>query len=126
MGTKASKINTMLLGYMIVFVDQNDLGDVYDPENGYQCFPDAKRNLRKPDISFVAKGRLPDGEHPDGYLNIAPDLAVETISPNDLYEEVETKVMAYHNAGVKLVWIISPKSSNRTDSSARWYVLPRL
>ena len=108
MGTKASKANTMLLSYLGVYVDQNDLGDVYDAENGYQCFPEAKKNLRKPDISFVAKGRLPGGEHPDGYLKIAPDLVVETISPNDLFEEVEVKVIAYLDAGVKLIWIISP------------------
>jgi len=38
-----------------------------------------------------------------------PDLAVGIISPNDLYEKVYAKVMEYLAAGVKQVWLVSPK-----------------
>jgi Uma2 family endonuclease len=38
-----------------------------------------------------------------------PDLAVEVISPNDLYEKVYAKVMEYLAAGVKQVWLVSPE-----------------
>ena len=38
-----------------------------------------------------------------------PDLAVEVISPNDLYEKVYAKAMEYLAAGVKQVWLVSPE-----------------
>ena len=63
-----------------------------------------------PDTSFVAAGRLPDDQTPEGYIKVAPDIAVEVVSPNELYEEVEAKVADYRSAGVKLIWIVSPKS----------------
>jgi Uma2 family endonuclease len=63
-----------------------------------------------PDTAFVAAGRLPDDRSPEGYIKVAPDIAVEVISPNETYEEVEAKVAEYRSAGVKLTWVISPKS----------------
>jgi Uma2 family endonuclease len=44
-----------------------------------------------------------------GIWTIAPDLAVEIISPNDLIEEVEAKIHAYFAAGVRQVWLLSPQ-----------------
>ena len=43
-----------------------------------------------------------------GYITIAPDLAVEVVSPNDIYYEVEAKVDEYLSAGVRLVWVVNP------------------
>jgi Uma2 family endonuclease len=53
---------------------------------------------------------LPDERVPKGDIAIAPDLAVESVSPNDTYEEVEVKVGEYLRAGVRLVWVISPET----------------
>jgi Uma2 family endonuclease len=75
---------------------------------GYQGFPGSPRTVRKPDVSFVRFGRFPGEELPRGYASLAPDLAVEVISPNDLYEEVDQKIEEYLRAGVRLVWVISP------------------
>jgi Uma2 family endonuclease len=63
-----------------------------------------------PDISFVAKGRLPDDKSPEGYVKLAPDLAVEVASPKDTYEEVQIKVAEYKSAKVRLIWVVSPKT----------------
>ena len=46
-------------------------------------------------------GKLPDDKTPEGYIKVAPDIAVEVVSPNELYEEVEAKVADYRSAGVK-------------------------
>src|SRR5207302_1787339 len=75
-----------------------------------QCFPAKPKQVRMPDAAFVSAGRLPEDGTPDGYIKIAPDIAVEVISPNEEYEEVEEKVAEYRSAGVKLIWVISPKS----------------
>jgi len=77
---------------------------------GYQGFPDSPRTVRKPNVSFVRYGRLPGEQPPAGYAKLAPDLAAEVVSPNDLYEEVDEKIEEYLRAGVRLVWVISPQN----------------
>jgi Uma2 family endonuclease len=79
---------------------------------GFQGFPNSPRTVRKPDVSFVSFGRFPDEILPLGYARLAPDLASEVVSPNDLYEDVDQKVEEYLRARVRLVWVISPR--NRT------------
>ena len=76
---------------------------------GYQCYPFAPDQVRKPDASFVCAGRFENDEIPDGHIRIPPDLAVEVVSPNDLFKNVEGKVDEYLRAGVKMVWVIDPK-----------------
>ena len=109
MGAESGEITTLLSALLTVFVREQRLGHVYDGQTGFQCFAEASL-VRKPDISFVAVGRLPGDKSPKGNIKLAPDLAVEVVSPNDQYEEVEEKLNDYHAAGVKLVWIVSPAS----------------
>jgi Uma2 family endonuclease len=59
-----------------------------------------------PDAAFVLSDRLPD-EIPT-YLELAPDLAVEVVSPSDRMNDVTDKVMLYLDAGAQLVWIVQP------------------
>ncbi len=54
------RINRLLGSY----IDDHRLGDVFGPETGYQCFPHDPTLVRKPDGSFIAKGRLPGGTIP--------------------------------------------------------------
>ncbi len=67
---------------------------------------------------FPATGRRP------AISASPPDLAVEVVSPNDLYYEVEEKVQEYLNAGVSLVWVIDPEVRvvrvHRADSTAAY------
>ena len=64
-----------------------------------------------PDVAFVAAGRLPVPV-PAGYLQVAPDLAAEVVSPNDTVAEVGRKIEEYLVAGVRSIWVVDP--SNRT------------
>ena len=41
---------------------------------------------------------------------IAPDLAIEVISPNDVLEKVISKIEDYFAAGVRQVWLVSLRS----------------
>jgi Uma2 family endonuclease len=83
-------------------------GWVFTSDPGYRCFPGRPRLVRKPDVSFVRLGRFPDERVPRGDITLVPDLVVEVVSPNDLYEEVEQKVAEYRSAGVPLVWLVIP------------------
>jgi Uma2 family endonuclease len=97
-------------------------GHFFTTDCGYQCFAEDSGKVRKPDISFVRFGRFSNERVPKGYIRIPPDLAVEVLSPNDLADEVEEKVEEYLDAGVRLVWVISPKAETvtvyRADRSA--------
>lgn len=66
------------------------------------------KNERIPDVAFVAAGRVPAEGAPETAWPIAPDLAVEIISPSDLHEKSGEKVLEYLEAGVRQVWMISP------------------
>ena len=101
----------MLLGAKLtVFVEERELGGVYGADTTYLI----GANQRLPDVSFVAAARIPADGDPEGMWQLAPDLAVEVVSPNDLYEKVGDKVLEYLAAGVKQVWIVSTKQRSVT------------
>ncbi len=110
MGAKSDRIALRLGGRMDQHCFRNQGGLVFGSQTGYRCFPHNPRQLRKPDVSFVGPGRFPDDEAPEGDILLAPDITVEVVSPNDFYEEIETKIADYRAAGVKLIWVISPKA----------------
>lgn len=110
MGAESDEIGGLLLTQFNIFIRPKKLGRAYASQTGFQCFPGKPKLVRMPDTSFVSAGRLPNDRSPEGYIKVAPDIAVEVISPNEMYEEVEEKVAEYRSAGVKLIWIISPKS----------------
>jgi Uma2 family endonuclease len=66
--------------------------------------------VRGPDQAFVSAERLAANPRPSsGFWEIAPDLAVEIISPNDTADEVTGKVDDFLAAGVRSVWLVYPK-----------------
>ena len=68
------------------------------------------RLKRRPDLAFVSHERWPiDREDPDGAaMELAPDLAVEVVSPTNSADEIMRKLHEYLDAGVRLVWVIYP------------------
>jgi Uma2 family endonuclease len=104
-GARHSGIGTRLIARLAPYVEAGGLGAVYGADATFKI----GRNDRLPDVSFVAAARIPPAGEPEGPWPIAPDLAVEIISPNDLYEAVLGKVYEYLSAGVRQVWVISPE-----------------
>jgi Uma2 family endonuclease len=111
MGLLADLIAGRLYQRLANFCDEHPLGWALPPSSGgFQGFPESPRLVRKPDVAFVRYGRFPGEQIPLGYAQLAPDLAAEVISPNDLYEDVDEKIEQYLRAGVRLVWVISPRN----------------
>lgn len=101
------KIGAKLLSH----VEENNLGVVYTETH----FEFAEKLSRVPDVAFVSFGRFPEsGEDDTSRWHIAPDLAVEVISPTDDYEDVQEKITEYFTFGVLQVWIVSPESRTLT------------
>jgi Uma2 family endonuclease len=116
MGAKAGLVAANVIALLRPYVRGKELGFVFASDCGYQYLPHELRHVRYPDGSFVCKGRLPNDEPPDGHIRLAPDLAIEVVSPNDLAYKVEEKIEEYLHNGVRLIWLIYP-------STRRVYVL---
>jgi Uma2 family endonuclease len=63
----------------------------------------------QPDVSFVSTERLHSTDK-DGYVNGAPELAVEIISPSESGTDIQRKVALLFVAGCQAVWIIYPRT----------------
>lgn len=110
MGGFASWVAGRILQMLADSGQDRGLGWVLDSEGSYQCFPDDPRKVRKPDVSFIRRGRLPDERIPAGHVSLPPDLAVEVVSPNDTVYEVDAKVAEYLAAGVPIIWVVNPET----------------
>jgi Uma2 family endonuclease len=109
MGAESSWVGGQLHLQLGLFCREHDLGTVWPADNGYQCFPHNPSRVRRPDVSFVKRGRLPGDVPPRGWIRIPPDLAVEVVSSGDTAEGLEEKLRDYRKAGVPLVWVIYPE-----------------
>jgi Uma2 family endonuclease len=106
MGAESDWIGLRLGTVLSNHVLSTDSGWVFGAETGYLCFGGNRDRVRKPDVSFVSRSRL--GRIPKGHIQVVPDLAVEVVSPNDLFSEVQVKVEEYLHAGVQMVWVVEP------------------
>lgn len=113
-GAQSSWIAANLIGLLGFIYGPKQPGHFFTTDCGYQCFPDEPERVRRPDVSFIRTGRFPGERVPRGYIHITPDLVVEVISPNDLASEIAVKVEEYLEAGVPLVWVISPDAETVT------------
>lgn len=87
------------------YAADNKYGIVLESSAVYRM---SEGNTRKPDVSFVAKERLPEKRLTTKPFDGAPDLAVEVISPTDIWWEILEKLNQYFASGCRLVWLISP------------------
>ena len=94
---------TLRLG---AYVAGAGLGQLFAAETGFRLFG-APDTVRAPDLAFIQRERLP--EVTAGFLQVAPDLAVEVLSPGDRAGEVLRKVGDWLEAGARLVWVIDPE-----------------
>lgn len=66
--------------------------------------------VRGPDVSFFRAESIGAEGLPQGYAVIAPDLAVEVVSPSDTSEEMEARAQELLASGVKQVWLVFPRT----------------
>jgi Uma2 family endonuclease len=91
-----------LAGYIL----PKKLGVILDSSTAFKM---KNGNKRSPDIAFFAKERLQGiTVLPSGYLDGAPDLVVEVLSPGNTIEELDDKLTEYFENGSRLAWVINP------------------
>ena len=85
-----------------------NLGIVCDSSTGFVL---ANGAIRSPDVSWIAKERVTKftKEEKAKFLPLAPDFALELMSPSDRLEVTQAKMIEYKDNGVKLSWLINPQ-----------------
>ncbi len=77
----------------------------FDSSTGFRM---ASGNIRSPDFALMRKERLPDGKPPADFIDGAPDLAVEIVSPSENLKDLHQKVLEYFESGAREVWLLFP------------------
>lgn len=97
-------VQVRLGGMLDAYADQSTFGRAFG-EIGYVL----KRNpdtVLAPDLSIVSAARLPVDQ--SRFLELAPDVAVEIVSPGNPPGEIERKIGIYLESGVRSVWVAYP------------------
>ena len=114
----------VILAMLLRIWTQKSVGGYVGVEAGYILHrnPDT---VRGPDVSYIRADRVPVSGIPEGFWTIAPDLAVEIVSPSETADEVREKVRDFLQGGTPLVWIVYPRTQevvvHTADGLARTY-----
>jgi Uma2 family endonuclease len=78
---------------------------------GFEYYPDVDvrfddRHVYAPDMSCFVPGRVPPLDEP---LVIAPDLAIEVVSPGSMATDLVRKRADYGRFGVREYWVVDPE-----------------
>lgn len=107
----ASRRHVQLTGWiqslLLIVVQQQQLGEVLGPEFMVRLRK-GERSRRVPDVLFVSSARK--SLLKPTYLDGAPDLAIEVVSPDSVARDWREKYLAYEAAGVREYWVIDPLS----------------
>ena len=101
-GWKYQRISREIEIRLVQHVKKNNLGEIfYAPTDVFFN----RENVFQPDILFISKGREELlGEN--GYINGAPDLVVEILSPGTAAIDTIEKKEIYEKYGVKEYWVV--------------------
>lgn len=99
----SSKIAANILIEIGVYLRQHDIGHVTGADGGYVV----GKGRYIPDVGFIRYTKQRELIYTEGYIPVAPDLAVEVISPANDDSEMAVKVADYLAAGT-VVWLVKP------------------
>ncbi|MCL4262267.1 MAG: Uma2 family endonuclease [Anaerolineae bacterium] len=89
------------------FVEKHNLGVVMVGEVGVYTRRDPDTG-RGADVLYISHERLAQVT-PGGFMDVAPELIVEVMSPSDRWSEVRKKIKEYFEVGVTVVLIVEPE-----------------
>jgi Uma2 family endonuclease len=108
MGMKESLLALYIARLIGNHADDNDLGVVAGADGPYRLEVGL---VRLPYVSFIPWSRIPNDELPDDAISkVIPTLAVEVLSKSNTKAEIDRKLRDFFSAGVKLAWVIDPKT----------------
>ncbi len=112
-GLKASVVAATVVYLLAAWVRPRRLGAVGGADLGFLIArnPDT---VRAADAVFYRAERISESGIPSRYWDLAPDLAVEVLSPSNRPGAILRKVGEYLDAGTALVWMLDPEQRRTT------------
>ena len=98
---------TEIAWHLHSFVKERRLGKVLTGEVGIYVRRDPDY-IRGADVVFISSERIAQITS-ESYLDVAPELVVEVISPGNTWQEMRDKIEEYFAIGVKGVWLVEPE-----------------
>lgn len=107
-GYPHGEIETTIASFLWNHVRKTKTGKVMSGEVGLYTHrnPDT---VRAADVAFISTDRMAQVKS-HSYLDVAPELVVEVMSPDDRWSGVMEKLAEYFQAGVLAVWVADPAS----------------
>ncbi|MGH9362009.1 MAG: Uma2 family endonuclease [Thermoanaerobaculia bacterium] len=105
-GDRHGSLEASLAASLLAYARETKRGKVLSGEVGIYI----RRNpdtVRAADVLFISNDRWSRCGS-EGYLDVAPELVVEILSPEDRWSEVTAKLADYFAAGVTVSWIVAP------------------
>src|SRR5258708_39904265 len=100
-----ARLEAWIAHLVIGFIEQNGIGGAVTGADGTVQLNEF--NTCIPDVAYISKERLQQQDK-DSYIQGAPDLAVEVVSPSNSGIEMQKRAGEYLSAGARLVWIVNP------------------
>ncbi len=111
MGANADGIGFWLAVQIFNFASLQNLGKVFGAQGGFVL---NGMTVRMPDASFYRWDSVSDPAELDhlstAFVQEAPDLVVEVLSPGNTKKEMELKRGEYEAIGVALAWYVDPEA----------------
>ena len=115
MGSNADGIGLWLAVQIFNFASLQNLGKLFGAQGGFAV---GGLTVRMPDVSFYRWDSVSDPVGLDhlttAFLEEAPDLVVEVLSPGNTAKEMAIKLAEYEKFGVDLVWYVDPEAKTVT------------
>ncbi len=99
---QSSHVAARITGFLFMYLLEHKSGFLTSSDGGYMI--GTERYI--PDVAFVSQERQPEVSD-QAYGPVAPDLAVEVLSPSDEPGDMRIKVVNYLRAGTT-VWVVDP------------------
>ncbi|NES95484.1 MAG: Uma2 family endonuclease [Desertifilum sp. SIO1I2] len=108
-GGETGDRNFELDGQLWYWNRQTRLGKAFDSSTGFRL---PKGGTRSPDVAWILMERwealTPDQRRT--FLPLCPDFAIELVSETDEVEKTRSKMQEYIDNGLRLGWLIHPKT----------------
>ena len=108
-GYRHGEIEARIAEALAAFVRPRKLGRILTGEVGLYTRRDPDR-VRGADVLFISNERYARRTPGMAYLDVAPELVVEVLSPDDRAVDVNQKIREYLAIGVAQVWVADPEA----------------
>jgi len=103
-GYSHGRVAARIAHSVMTFLETHPIGEICTNDVGFRLEHNPDTVLG-PDVAFVRQDRVVDTAK---YFEGAPDLAIEVVSPNDTYTEVEAKAADWLRGGAQAVIVVDP------------------